>query len=58
MRCRNKQKETLKKGKQRKNPQSEGMEESPKKEQNKTERSNLSDIDFKKKRYEDAQGTQ
>ena len=46
LRCRNKQKELPKMGK---NPQSKGMEESLRKQLNEIGASNLSDLEFKKK---------
>ena len=42
-----KQTESLKMGRKRKNPQSRGKEESPDKELNENDASNLSDIDLK-----------
>ena len=45
--CRNKQKESPKIGRQRKNPQSKGIEDSPLKELNEMKVSKLSDIEFK-----------
>ena len=46
--CKNKQKESPKIGRRRKNPQSKGMENSPVKELNEMETSKLSDIEFKR----------